>query len=68
MREQLIQYVQLLFAGAADCEDVKEEILQNMETGNQEGEAMFRQRNRVRYMKDLLRDIKKALDSRPAEG
>lgn len=29
MREQLIQYVQLLFAGAADCEDVKEEILQN---------------------------------------
>ena len=47
---------------------LEEEILQNMETGNQEGEAMFRQRNRVRYMKDLLRDIKKALDSRPAEG
>lgn len=29
MREQLIQYVQLLFAGAADCEDIKQEILQN---------------------------------------
>lgn len=29
MREQLIQYVQLLFAGAEGCEDVKEEILQN---------------------------------------
>lgn len=29
MREQLIQYVQLLFAGAADCEDIQQEILQN---------------------------------------
>ena len=29
MREQLIQYVNLLFAGASDCEDVKLEILQN---------------------------------------
>lgn len=29
MREQLIQYVELLFAGAADCEDIKQEILQN---------------------------------------
>ncbi len=29
MREQLIQYVELLFAGARDCEDVKQEILQN---------------------------------------
>lgn len=29
MREQLIQYVQLLFAGAADSEDIKQEILQN---------------------------------------
>ena len=29
MREQLIQYVNLLFAGAAECEDVKQEILQN---------------------------------------
>ena len=29
MREQLIQYVNLLFAGAIDCEDVKTEILQN---------------------------------------
>ena len=29
MREQLIQYVNLLFAGAADCEDVRQEILQN---------------------------------------
>lgn len=29
MREQLIQYVDLLFAGAENCEDVKQEILQN---------------------------------------
>lgn len=29
MREQLIQYVTLLFAGADGCEDVKQEILQN---------------------------------------
>lgn len=29
MREQLIQYVSLLFAGAQDCEDIKQEILQN---------------------------------------
>lgn len=29
MKEQLAQYVELLFAGAKDCEDVKQEILQN---------------------------------------
>ena len=29
MIEQLIQYVQLLFAGAADCDDTRQEILQN---------------------------------------
>lgn len=29
MRQQLIQYVELLFAGAQDCEDIKQEILQN---------------------------------------
>lgn len=29
MKEQLIQYVTLLFAGAQDCEDIKQEILQN---------------------------------------
>lgn len=29
MRDQLIQYVNLLFAGAKDCEDIKQEILQN---------------------------------------
>ena len=29
MKEQLIQYVNLLFAGANDCEDMKQEILQN---------------------------------------
>ena len=29
MRDQLKQYVNLLFAGAADCEDIKQEILQN---------------------------------------
>jgi len=29
MREQLIQYVNLLFAGADNCEDIKQEILQN---------------------------------------
>ena len=29
MREQLIQYVNLLFAGAPDCDDIRAEILQN---------------------------------------
>ena len=29
MKDQLIQYVQLLFAGAKDCEDTRQEILQN---------------------------------------
>lgn len=29
MREQLIQYVQLLFAGAPESDEIKEEILQN---------------------------------------
>lgn len=29
MRNQLIQYVELLFAGATDSEDIKQEILQN---------------------------------------
>lgn len=29
MRAQLQQYVELLFAGAGDCEDIKQEILQN---------------------------------------
>ena len=29
MRQQLIQYVDLLFAGADDCEEIKQEILQN---------------------------------------
>ena len=29
MREQLIQYVELLFAGAADSTEIKQEILQN---------------------------------------
>lgn len=29
MREHLIQYVNLLFAGGKDCEDIKQEILQN---------------------------------------
>lgn len=29
MREQLIQYVSLLFAGATNCEEIKQEILQN---------------------------------------
>lgn len=29
MRDQLIQYVNLLFAGAKDCEEIKQEILQN---------------------------------------
>lgn len=29
MKEQLTQYVELLFAGAAGCEDIKQEILQN---------------------------------------
>ncbi len=29
MKEQLIQYVDLLFAGTGDCDDIKQEILQN---------------------------------------
>ena len=29
MREQLTQYVNLLFAGAPDSEDIRQEILQN---------------------------------------
>ena len=29
MKEQLIQYVELLFAGAQNCDDIKQEILQN---------------------------------------
>ena len=29
MRQQLIQYVDLLFAGAENCEEIKQEILQN---------------------------------------
>lgn len=29
MREQLIQYIDLLFAGTKNCEDMKQEILQN---------------------------------------
>lgn len=29
MREQLKQYVELLFAGTTNCEDIKQEILQN---------------------------------------
>lgn len=29
MREQLVQYVELLFAGAPDSDDIKDEILQN---------------------------------------
>ena len=29
MREQLIQYVNLLFAGTENCEDIRQEILQN---------------------------------------
>lgn len=30
MKEQLISYVNLLFAGNADCDDVRQEILQNI--------------------------------------
>ena len=29
MREQLIQYVSLLFSGTENCEDIRQEILQN---------------------------------------
>ena len=29
MREKLIQYIDLLFAGTADTDDIKQEILQN---------------------------------------
>ena len=29
MREQLVQYIDLLFAGTADSDEMKQEILQN---------------------------------------
>jgi len=48
--------------------NLEEEILKNMLDGDQEGQAVIHQQNRVRYMHDLLRDIKKALDSQAAEG
>ena len=47
---------------------LEEEILQNMESGEQTGSAMRNQRNRVRYIKELIRDVKKELDSTGAEG
>ena len=49
MRQQLIQYVDLLFAGADDCEEIKQEILQNtldryddLITGGKSPEAAYR--------------------------
>lgn len=47
---------------------LEEEILESMEAGEQKGEALMRQQNRVRYMRDLLRDIKKSLDCGTTEG
>ncbi len=47
---------------------LEEEILENMEKGEQSGPAMQNQKNRVRYIKELIRDVKKALDSTGAEG
>jgi tRNA (adenine22-N1)-methyltransferase len=47
---------------------LEEEILKNMLDGGQEGEILQNQKNRVRYMHDLLRDVKKALDSKSVEG
>ena len=47
---------------------LEEEILQNMETGEQTGPSLQNQKNRVRYIKELIRDVKKALDSTGAEG
>ena len=47
---------------------LEEEILESMESGEQTGSAMRNQRNRVRYIKELIRDVKKALDSTGAEG
>lgn len=47
---------------------LEEEILESMEKGAQEGPAMQRQRNRVRYIKELIRDVKLALDSNSTEG
>ncbi|MBR4861505.1 MAG: SAM-dependent methyltransferase [Firmicutes bacterium] len=47
---------------------LEEEILENMEKGEQTGPAMQNQKNRVRYIKELIRDVKKALDSTSAEG
>ena len=46
--------------------DLEETILKSMVDGEQEGDTLQNQQNRVRYMKDLLRDVKKALDSQKA--
>ena len=47
---------------------LEEEILESMETGGQTGKPLQNQKNRVIYMHDLLRDVKKALDAQRAEG
>ena len=47
--------------------DLEETILKSMEDGEQGGETLKNQQNRVRYMKDLLRDVKKALDAEESE-
>ncbi|MBQ8563090.1 MAG: SAM-dependent methyltransferase [Firmicutes bacterium] len=48
--------------------ELEEEILQSMEAGGQNGPTLQLQQNRVRYVKELLRDVKKALDVAQAEG
>ena len=47
--------------------ELEETILKSMEDGRQEGETLQNQKNRVRYMKERLRDVKKALDAKAEE-
>lgn len=47
---------------------LEEEILQSMVDGQQTGNRLEVQQNRVRYMKDLIRDVQKALDGKALKG
>jgi len=44
MKEQLIQYVNLLFAGTTGCDDIRQEILQNTLDRYEIGRASCRER------------------------
>jgi len=47
---------------------LEEEILQNMLDGMQSGATLQNQQNRVRYLVELIRDAKKALDEKDLNG